>query len=59
MDINVDGVFKDMEEINAGVTKFIIHDKDGRRSKALIFVNGVEEVEEIIEAIDCVEESWE
>lgn len=58
MDINIKEAFEEMRKMNAGVMKVIDVDKKGRKTRAIILIEGIEETEEIIEAIIDIEDSW-
>jgi hypothetical protein len=48
-----------MKETNAGVMKIVLDAHGIERSRAMILIDGVDEVNEIVSAVEKIEDSWE
>lgn len=55
----VQDLFDTLEEWNAGVIKIVPRDESGKALRAVIVVQGVPDTDEILNAIQAVEQSWE
>jgi hypothetical protein len=56
--INFAPVFKELQDMEAGMTTKVVKDKDGNPLNAVIVVDGTEECRDILEAINKVVDQW-
>lgn len=56
---DLENLWKQMEETNAGIMTIVLDAKGKNRSRAMILVDGQDEVDDIVQAVKSVQEQWD